>query len=600
MKKYLLILSILAILISPNFASAVTIEELQAQIQAQINALLTQLQSLQSQLAQMQGGTTQWCHDFNVNLKIGDRGNEVSLLRAALAKEGFEVFNPQENPYESSFDESLASAVTGFQEKYKDEILTPLGLKYGTGYVGEKTRAKLNSLYGCGVTTTPTTPSITVVSPNGGETLKIGSPYTIQWKTTGNITGMYVVASLIDGPTAGIITGAVSARTSSYVWNVEHVVHGDDVIINIQQGNYKVKIALYDGRPCLGLCPPGGTVQPQIIAQDTSDAPFSIVAAGTPSITVLSPNGGEVWEIGKTYTISWTPNRDDMVISIVDENKNYVMEIVKYTAGPYQWTILPRSVSPGKYYLKISHLALGLEDISDVAFSIVAPGTALPPTYFTPPAGYSSWEEYNKDVSVNKPAIDQKLPQSVADRAWQIVKTVTYDGGAIPASVALQMAAKEAGYAPSPYTPALTYVHIPPGDPPIPQPAVVTITQSDLSRCAPMFAGVPPPAGYSNWLAYNTDVGIVQPAVNFRLPPAVALKAANIIIQQCTGTATIILQQVAKESGYVVSPYSSPTAPFYVYVPPPTTSTTITNQMASVLESAQTILDQISQFLKTR
>jgi hypothetical protein len=60
----------------------------------------------------------------------------------------------------------------------------------------------------------------------------------------------------------------------------------------------------------------------------------------------------------------------------VDENKNYVMEIVRYIAGPYKWTILPRSVSPGKYYLKISHPALALEDISDAPFSIVAAGVS--------------------------------------------------------------------------------------------------------------------------------------------------------------------------------------------------------------------------------
>lgn len=145
MRKLYFILPILAIVLLPSFSSAATVEELQAQI----SALLAQLQSLQSQLAQIQGQPAVWCHDFNVNLKIGDKGNEISLLRAALAKEGFEVFNPQENPYESSFDEDLASAVTGLQEKYKDEILTPLGLKYGTGFAGKATRAKLNHLYGC-------------------------------------------------------------------------------------------------------------------------------------------------------------------------------------------------------------------------------------------------------------------------------------------------------------------------------------------------------------------------------------------------------------------------------------------------------------------
>ncbi len=123
-------------------------------------------------------------------------------------------------------------------------------------------------------------PSITVLSPNGGEILNIGSTYSLQWKTTGDVTGKYIVAFLIDGPTTGDISGAVPvavpAANSSYTWNIGHVVQGD-VAVNIQPGKYKVKIILYDGLPCLGLCPPSAA-QPKIIAQDTSDAAFSIVA----------------------------------------------------------------------------------------------------------------------------------------------------------------------------------------------------------------------------------------------------------------------------------------------------------------------------------
>jgi len=84
-----------------------------------------------------------------------EKHKEVDALHIALQKSGFSI-----NAHElaghvadnGDFGESTASAVSGFQQKYADEILTPLGLKYGIGYVGGSTRKKLNSLYGCGTT----------------------------------------------------------------------------------------------------------------------------------------------------------------------------------------------------------------------------------------------------------------------------------------------------------------------------------------------------------------------------------------------------------------------------------------------------------------
>ncbi|MBU1246737.1 hypothetical protein KKG61_09775, partial [bacterium] len=84
-----------------------------------------------------------WCYEFKTNLQIGNSSTDVNALKIALQKEGF-------NPGASAvFEDNIASAVTGFQEKYSGEVLSPHGLTHGTGFVGPTTRAKLNELFKC-------------------------------------------------------------------------------------------------------------------------------------------------------------------------------------------------------------------------------------------------------------------------------------------------------------------------------------------------------------------------------------------------------------------------------------------------------------------
>ncbi len=178
LKKLLIAASLLAVLILPNLVSATTV----AEIQAQLSAILQQIQKLQQQLAQLQAigsatttppiiittptipttpPTTGWCHTFNTNLGygIGSLYAEVQALQTALEKEGFTISTIEKTG--GDFGDSTASAVVGFQNKYKAEILTPLGLTNGTGYVGIATRTKLNFLYGCGGGGTPGGTTIT-------------------------------------------------------------------------------------------------------------------------------------------------------------------------------------------------------------------------------------------------------------------------------------------------------------------------------------------------------------------------------------------------------------------------------------------------------
>lgn len=163
-KRTTLITAILVFLLAPNFSSAITVSE----IQAQLDAILLKVQELQTQLTQLNqyvsetttltspypspspapSSPTEWCHTFNTNLKIGDSGPEVQALQTALEKQGLTI--NQDEKTAGSFGESTASSAVSFQEKYRVEILSSWNLERGTGYVGITTRTKLNRLYGCG------------------------------------------------------------------------------------------------------------------------------------------------------------------------------------------------------------------------------------------------------------------------------------------------------------------------------------------------------------------------------------------------------------------------------------------------------------------
>lgn len=80
---------------------------------------------------------------FKSNLRLGSQGNEVQELQKCLAKDTTLYPGGEITGY---FGQNTKAAVIKFQEKYKDEILTPAGLGAGTGEVLKATRDKLNAI----------------------------------------------------------------------------------------------------------------------------------------------------------------------------------------------------------------------------------------------------------------------------------------------------------------------------------------------------------------------------------------------------------------------------------------------------------------------
>ena len=119
--------------------------------------------------------TTVSAATFTKTLKMGSKGPEVKALQVLLNEDedtqvsesgagsaGFET---------SYFGPATKRAVIKFQNKYKEEILTPAGLTKGTGVVGNYTLAHLNTMGGAMGTTTPV--PVVTTTPVGTESVSI-------------------------------------------------------------------------------------------------------------------------------------------------------------------------------------------------------------------------------------------------------------------------------------------------------------------------------------------------------------------------------------------------------------------------------------------
>ncbi|KKU14501.1 MAG: hypothetical protein UX22_C0022G0001, partial [Candidatus Jorgensenbacteria bacterium GW2011_GWA2_45_9] len=168
-----------------------------------------------------------------------------------------------------------------------------------------------------------TTPSIIVLSPNGGELWEAGKTYEIKWISSP--AGYLVSLSLVKkGETILTHIEGFLSNNNSYYWTAPS---------NLTIGEYKIMATLSD----------------KIGTFDKSDNYFSIVSAATQSsITVVSPNGGEVWRVGETNVIKWKisgfAEPIDIRIDLYDDINLQTYPIAEVVASPlvdgsFSWAI---------------------------------------------------------------------------------------------------------------------------------------------------------------------------------------------------------------------------------------------------------------------
>jgi hypothetical protein len=193
---------------------------------------------------------------------------------------------------------------------------------------------------------TPVLDSITVESPNGGEVLTRGTQHVITWSTTGNVgTSVKIVARR--GTSSAVIANS-TPNDGRFDWTVP---------LTYPLGtNFVVEI--------------GSVASPTVL--DTSDALFAIQEL--PTLTVQSPNGGEVFTLGTSVPISWSSTGNvGNAVNIHARRGTTSIPIALGTSndGAFDWT-LPLTYAPGTdYRIEISSAtAPNILDTSDAAFTV--------------------------------------------------------------------------------------------------------------------------------------------------------------------------------------------------------------------------------------
>lgn len=216
---------------------------------------------------------------------------------------------------------------------------------------------------------TTQSPSIKVVSPNGGETFKMEDIVHMKWNISNASLFNNSKIELVVGdiPFCTLATPTMKNGDNLHDWKVSssgcsYVGPGP---------GYKIRVSFMNGSSMLS---------------DVSDTSFSIApSVNAPTLQILSPNGGEKFEREKTMEIKWnaTNYTGNVTLTLVDANRYPVMEIksgILSSSGLYTWTIPTTNIYETNYRVLIQGgLVSGYQaplDYSDNTFFISIPTTA--------------------------------------------------------------------------------------------------------------------------------------------------------------------------------------------------------------------------------
>ena len=166
-------------------------------------------------------------------------------------------------------------------------------------------------------------PDVTLYFPNGGEVFYTGEIDTIRWMAIDNIgvDSVSLEFSSNDGSSWQFVDNP-GPQDSVYEWTIPPV-HSTECL---------VRVRAFDAGLNMG--------------EDVSDSLFSILDNIAPQISVLVPNGGEIWYWNEVHTIEWNSQDNVGIESLdvhlsLDGGMTYSLLLVHITGNDslYDWAI---------------------------------------------------------------------------------------------------------------------------------------------------------------------------------------------------------------------------------------------------------------------
>ena len=266
---------------------------------------------------------------------------------------------------------------------------------------------------------------ITILSPAGGESWAAGSTHTISWESAG-VEDIFITINwqnYASGEWYYLYDGSehIDASLGSLSWTIPEDINSTDCNIWIGANDAE------------GV-------------EDVSEKFTIYTGTQQPSLTLLSPEGGEEWTVGSTQRIEWeavdVPYIEIVILYDGVDGQLYYLATdtvnVDASIGYYDWFVaVPSGITPTDCYIFVRKTDnYSINDYNTTPFSIVEDGIEASLELINPNGGEQWYVRSEQNIRWRSSSIEQVNIEYSIDNGstWKyIVKNVPASTGVIAA-----------------------------------------------------------------------------------------------------------------------------------------------------------------------